>query len=45
VILLSGWVKEKKGKTEKEDREITKAKNVCVEFFNEYPGGNLCSSG
>jgi hypothetical protein len=45
VVLLNGWVKEKKGKTEKEDREIAKAKSLCQEFLDEYPGGNICTSG
>jgi hypothetical protein len=45
VVLLNGWIKEKKGKTEKEDREIAKAKSLCQEFLDEYPGGNICTSG
>ena len=41
VVLLSGWVKEKKGRTEKEDREIAKAHSLYGEFVDEYPGGQI----
>jgi hypothetical protein len=41
VILLGGWVKDKKGRTEKEDREIAKAQSLYSEFLDEYPGGKL----
>jgi hypothetical protein len=36
---LNGWVKDKDGRTEREDREIEKAKSLYEEFLNEYPGG------
>jgi hypothetical protein len=39
LVLLNGWIKDKKGKTEKEDREIEKAKSLYAEFLKEYPGG------
>jgi hypothetical protein len=39
VVLLNGWIKDKKGKTDKEDREIEKAKSLYGEFLKEYPGG------
>lgn len=41
IVLLSGWVKEKRGRTEKEDREIDKAQSLYDEFLAEYPGGNI----
>lgn len=41
VVLLSGWVKEKRGRTEKEDREIAKAHSLYGEFLDEYPGGRI----
>jgi hypothetical protein len=39
VVLLSGWTKDKRGKTEREDREIERAKSLYYEFLNEFPGG------
>jgi hypothetical protein len=39
IVLLSGWAKEKSGRTEKENREIEKAVNLYSEFLREYPGG------
>lgn len=41
VVLLTGWVKQKKGKTDIEGREITRAQNLYCEFLNEYPGGTI----
>ena len=41
VVLLSGWVKDKKGRTDKENREIQKALDVYSEFLAEFPGGNI----
>ncbi len=40
IFLFHGWVKEKRGRTEKEDREIEKAKTLYEEFLLEYPGGH-----
>ena len=39
IILFNGWVKEKRGKTDKENREIEKAKALYQEFLVESPGG------
>jgi hypothetical protein len=41
IVLFNGWVKEKRGRTEKEDREIAKAQSLYSEFLDEYPGGRL----
>lgn len=41
VFLLCGWVKDKRGRTGKEDREIEKAKALYEEFLLEYPGGHI----
>jgi hypothetical protein len=41
LVLLSGWVKEKRGRTEIEDREIRKAMDLYYEFLKEYPGGRI----
>lgn len=41
IVLLNGWVKQKKGKTNREDREIAKAKDLLEEFMAEFPGGKL----
>jgi len=41
VILFNGWVKDKRGKTEEENREINRALGLCKEFLNEFPGGNV----
>lgn len=37
IVLFHGWKKSKKGKTEMEDREITKAVSLYKEFWGEYP--------
>ena len=41
IVLFSGWVKQKSGKTGKEDRAIEHAKTVYEEFMKEYQGGNI----
>lgn len=41
LVLFSGWVKQKRGKSKKEDREIQRAKRIYEEFMKEYPGGNV----
>ena len=41
VVLFSGWVKDKEGKTEKETREIEKAQDLYAEFIREFPKGDL----
>ena len=38
VVLLSGWIKQKKGKTDKEQREIQKAMDLYGEFLEEQGG-------
>jgi hypothetical protein len=41
IVLFSGWIKEKEGRTDRENREITRAQNLCAEFLSEYPGGAI----
>jgi len=41
IVLLNGWSKEKTGRTERENREIEKAKDLYNEFLAEYPGGEI----
>jgi hypothetical protein len=41
VVLLSGWVKQKKGKTDIENREIARALSLYGEFLDEYRGGAI----
>ena len=41
IVLLSGWVKDKKGKGKEEEREIKRAKDLEREFLAEYPGGRI----
>lgn len=41
VILFNGWIKEKRGRTEREKREIERAKSLYKEFLEEYDGGNI----
>jgi hypothetical protein len=41
VVLLRGWVKDKRGKTIKENHEIEKALALYLEFLSEYPGGTI----
>jgi hypothetical protein len=41
VVLFNGWTKDKKGKTEREAREIQRALDVHAEFMEEFPGGNV----
>ena len=35
VVLLSGWIKQKKGKSKHEDREVKRAQDLYVELQNE----------
>ncbi len=41
VVLFNGWVKEKRGETIKESREVEKALALYGGFLAEYPGGNV----
>jgi len=41
VVLFGGWVKDKEGKTDKENREIKKSHDLYMEFSEEFPGGSL----
>jgi hypothetical protein len=41
VVLFNGWVKDKDGRTQKEDREIDKALTLHREFLMEYPEGTI----
>jgi len=41
IVLFNGWVKDKKGPTDQEDREVEKAKRYYAEFLIEYPGGKI----
>ena len=41
VVLLSGWVKDKKGRTEREVREVQSAQGLLNEFMQEFPGGKI----
>ena len=41
VVLFSGWVKQKAGRSGIEDREIEKAMSLYNEFLSEFPGGQL----
>jgi len=41
IVLFNGWIKDKNGKSEREDREIEKAIDLYKEFLAEYPGGNI----
>ena len=45
VVLFNGWIKEKRGKTEEENRQIVRAKDLYQEFMTEYPGGKICRVG
>lgn len=38
IVLFNGWIKDKKGKTGEEKREIDRALNLYSEFSQEYPG-------
>jgi hypothetical protein len=40
IVLFSGWVKQKRGKTKKEDRQITRAVALYNEFVVENQGGS-----
>src|SRR5262249_8221290 len=39
IVLLSGWIKDKSGRTDKENREIAKALSLYAEFLEERSGG------
>jgi hypothetical protein len=39
VVLLSGWIKQKEGKSGREAREIQRALNLYAEYMNELSGG------
>jgi hypothetical protein len=41
IVLFSGWIKQKSGKTDKENREIEHAHLIYSEFINEYEGGKV----
>jgi len=41
IVLFNGWIKERNGRTEREDREIEKAVSLYNEFLAEYPGGEI----
>lgn len=41
VVLFNGWIKDKKGKTDREVREIQRAIDLYGEFLAEFPGGNI----
>lgn len=41
AVLLSGWDKDKEGRTDREDREIQAAHGLLAEFMAEFPGGNV----
>jgi hypothetical protein len=41
IVLFSGWIKQKSGKTNKEDREIEHAQLILEEFMKEYEGGSI----
>jgi hypothetical protein len=41
IILFSGWIKQKSGKTNKEGREIERAQLIMEEFLKEYEGGYI----
>jgi hypothetical protein len=39
IVLLNGWVKDKGGRTKREDREIEKALGLYREFDSQQSGG------
>ena len=41
IVLFNGWIKDKEGRTDREDREIERAKLLYNEFLAEYPGGDI----
>jgi hypothetical protein len=41
LVLFNGWVKQKRGRTDVEDREIARGLDLLQEFMAEYPGGNI----
>ena len=40
AVLFSGWIKDKKGKTEREKREVSRAITLYNEFVAEFKGGS-----
>jgi hypothetical protein len=40
ITLFNGWSKDKEGRTNREDMEILKAQNLCLEF-RPQKGGSL----
>jgi len=40
VALFNGWIKDRRGRTEKEAREIDKAVGLYAEFTKEFQGGS-----
>ena len=45
VVLLNGWVKDKKGKSNEEIAKVATAQALLVEFRAEYPDGSIPSGG
>ena len=41
IVLFNGWKKDKKGRTDREDREIERAITLHREFLAEYPEGAI----
>jgi hypothetical protein len=41
IVLFCGWIKQKAGKTDRENREIQHAQLIYSEFINEYEGGRV----
>jgi len=41
IVLFNGWVKDKDGKTDREQREIEKALDLHKEFLREFPEGKV----
>lgn len=41
IVLFSGWIKQKSGKTDREVREIEHALLIYQEFITEYEGGSV----
>lgn len=42
IVLFSGWIKDKRGRTNREDREVASAISLYEdEFLKEFPGGDI----
>ena len=41
VVLFSGWIKDKTGRTEREDREIERSLDLYKEYLKDFQGGKL----